>query len=74
MSRRGQVVVVGAVVLGQHRHDRATGFRPMRTCRSRRRTDRVVGAPDAGARMSNRSVNTETDYNPIVIDDNSAHC
>ena len=33
-----------------------------------------VGAPDEGARISNRMVNTRTDYNPIPIDDNSAHC
>src|SRR4051812_43481410 len=33
-----------------------------------------VGAPDEGARISNRMVNTRTDYNPILIDDNSAHC
>ena len=34
----------------------------------------VVGAPDEGARMSNRIVNTRADYNPILVDGNSAHC
>ena len=34
----------------------------------------LVGAPNEGARMSNRIVNTRTDYNPILVDDNSAHC
>jgi hypothetical protein len=34
----------------------------------------LVGAPDDGARISNRMVNTRAHYNPTLIDDNSAHC
>ena len=58
-DRRRQMVVFGAVVLGQHGDDRSAGFRPCAHVDGGRRTDRVVGAPDEGARISNRTVNTE---------------
>ena len=67
------MVVFGAVVLGQHGHDRprVSAQAHMSIAAAYKS---LVGAPNEGARMSNRIVNTRTDYNPILIDDNSAHC